>query len=297
VNGGASSLLPCDAGLRRHPAPIRRRPLLHIMVITVCLIWLVPTVGILVNSFRPARLVAAMGWWTALLPPFRFTIQNYADIMETYDLARGFLNSLVITLPATMIPVTIAAFTAYALTWLPLRGRGLMVGLFVGTLAVPFQLTLVPVFEMLARIGLIGTFPAAWVVHTAYGLPLATYLLHNAMAALPGELIESAAIDGATPVDTFARIIVPLCRPALASLIIFQFLWVWNDLLIALIFVGGKSEVAPVTVMVSNLANSLGQDWQLLTAGTVLSITIPIAVFFAFQRSFIRGVLAGALKG
>ncbi|HKV43689.1 MAG TPA: carbohydrate ABC transporter permease [bacterium] len=286
-----------EAGLRRRPAPIRRRLSLHVMVIAICLMWLVPTVGVLVNSFRPARLVAAMGWWTALLPPFRFTTQNYADVLETYGLGQGFLNSLVITLPATVIPVAMAALTAYALAWMPLRGRGFVVGLFVGALAVPLQLTLVPVFEVLTRARLIGTFPAAWLAHTAYGLPLATYLLHNVMAALPRDLIESAAIDGATPVDIFARVVLPLCRPALASLIIFQFLWVWNDLLIALIFVGGKSEVAPMTVVVSNLANSLGQDWQLLTAGTVLSMMIPIAVFFAFQRGFIRGVLAGALKG
>jgi alpha-glucoside transport system permease protein len=278
-----------------------RRPLgagaLHAAVIAVCLLWLAPTAGTLVNSFRPGRLAAASGWWTAVAPPWRFTLQNYAEILTTYDLGRGLANGLVIALPGTAIPVTVAAVAAYALAWMPVPGRAIVVALIVATLAVPLQLTLVPIFEMLTRAGLTGTFPAAWLAHTAYGLPLAIYFLHNYMAQLPGELIESAAIDGAGPLETFARLIVPLSRPALATLIIFQFLWVWNDLLVALIFVGGRTEVAPMTVMVSNLANSLGQDWQLLTAGAFLSLILPITVFFVFQRYLIRGVLAGALKG
>jgi len=164
-------------------------------------------------------------------------------------------------------------------------------------LVVPLQMTLVPVFELLTRVGLVGTFPAAWLAHTGYGLPLAIYLLRNFMATIPRDLIESAEVDGATPLVTFIRMVLPLSRPALASLVIFQFLWVWNDLLVALIYVGGRTDVAPMTVLVSNLANSLGQNWQLLTAAAFLSMVLPLVVFFAFQPAFARGVISGALKG
>jgi alpha-glucoside transport system permease protein len=288
--------------LRRREARARRSGVVRglparAIVAGLCMLWLVPTVGLFVNSFRPPRLVAMTGWWTAIGPPWRFTLQNYGDVLGTYNLGRGLVNSLVIAIPGTVIPVTVAAAAAYALTWMPFRGRGAMVGLIVGLLVVPVQMTLVPAFELLAGLGLVGTFPAAWLAHTAYGLPLAIYLLRNFMITIPPELIESAKVDGATPLVTFVRMILPLSQPAIASLVIFQFLWVWNDLLVALIYVGGRPEVAPMTVLVSNLANSLGQNWQLLTAGAFLSIALPLAVFFAFQPAFARGVTTGALKG
>jgi alpha-glucoside transport system permease protein len=282
--------------LRRRGAVARWSPA-GVIVAGLCVLWLVPAVGLFVNSFRPPQVVAATGWWTALVPPWRFTAQNYADVLGTYNLGRGFLNSLVIAIPGTVIPVAVAAFAAYALTWMPFRGQGAVVILVVGLLVVPLQVTLVPAFALLSRLGLIGTFPAAWLAHTAYGLPLAIYLLRNFMATIPRELVESAAVDGAAPLVTFTRMILPLSWPAIASLVIFQFLWVWNDLLVALIYVGGRAEVAPMTVLVSNLANSLGQNWQLLTAGAFLSMVLPLIVFFAFQPAFARGVITGALKG
>jgi len=167
----------------------------------------------------------------------------------------------------------------------------------VGSLVVPLQATLVPVFQLLARWGLIGSFAAAWLAHTGYGLPFAIYLLWGSMAAIPRELLEAASIDGATALGTFLRLVIPLSAPALAALAIFQFLWVWNDLLVALIYVGGQPDVAPMTVMVSNLANSLGRDWQLLTAGAFVSMAVPLAIFFTLQTYLVRGILAGALKG
>jgi alpha-glucoside transport system permease protein len=280
---------------RRLVTVVRALPV-HAVVIGLCAVWLVPAVGLFINSFRPPRLVASTGWWTALWPPLQFTLQNYADVIGTYNLGRGFRNSLAIALPGTVIPVAVAAFAAYALAWMRFRGREMVLAVVVGSMVVPLQLTLVPVFELLTRLGLTGTFPAAWLAHTAYGLPLAIYLLWSFMEALPRDLLESASLDGASPWTSFSRLALPLSWPALASLVIFQFLWVWNDLLVALIYLGGRPDVAPMTVMVSNLANSLGQSWQLLTAAAFLSMLLPVGIFFLFQRYFVRGILAGALK-
>jgi alpha-glucoside transport system permease protein len=274
-----------------------RRFALHAVVVGLSLIWLVPTLGLFVNSLRPVATVASTGWWTALRPPPQFTLDNYAAVLGAYGLGGGFLNSLVISVPATIMPITLAALAAYALSWMRFPGRQLLLLVVVGSLVVPLQATLVPVFQLLSRWGLVGSFPAAWLAHTGYGLPFAIYLLWNFMAALPRELLEAASIDGATPLGTFLRVVMPVSAPALASLAIFQFLWVWNDLLVALIYLGGQPDVAPVTVMVSNLANSLGQNWQLLTAGAFVSMAIPLVVFFLFQPYMIRGILAGALKG
>jgi alpha-glucoside transport system permease protein len=293
----AASVSRGAPGIFRGLAALAGRIPLHAVVLGLALLWLVPTVGLVVNSFRPPRLVASTGWWTALVPPLRFTLDNYAAVLRTYNMGRSFLNSLIISIPATIMPITIAAYTAYALAWMSFRGREALFVLVVATLVVPLQATLVPVFRMLTDLGLVGTFPAAWLAHTGYGLPFAIYLLRNFMATLPRDLMEAASIDGASPLGIFVRIVVPLSMPALAALTIFQFLWVWNDLLVALVYVGGRPAVAPMTVTVSNLANSLGQDWQLLTAAAWLSMLLPIAVFFALQQFFVRGILAGALKG
>ena len=261
------------------------------------LLWLVPTLGLFVSSLRPAPAVASTGWWMALRPPLRFTLDNYAVVLGAYGLGRGFLNSLVICVPATVMPIAIAALAAYALSCMPFAGRPIVLLVLVGSLVVPLQATLVPVFQLLAKWGLVGSFAAAWVAHTGYGLPFAIYLLWSSMEALPRELLEAASIDGATVLDRFLRLVMPLSAPALAALAIFQFLWVWNDLLVALIYVGGQPDVAPMTVMVSNLANSLGRDWQLLTAGAFVSMAVPLAAFFTLQTYLVRGILAGALKG
>ena len=283
-------------GPMRGSVALRRVPL-HAVVVGLCLLWLVPTLGLVTNSLRPPRLVAMTGWWTALLPPYQFTLQNYAEVLHAYGMGRGFLNSLAIAVPATIIPVMLGAWAAYALAVMRFPGREGVLSLVIAALVIPLQMTLIPVFRLLAGLGLVGTFPAAWLAHAGYGLPLAIFLLRNFMAGLPRDLLESAAIDGAGPLVVFARIVVPLSAPALASLTVFQFLWVWNDLLVALIFVGGQPAVAPMTVTVSNLANSLGQNWQLLTAAAFVSMLLPMLVFLGLQPQFVRGITAGALKG
>jgi len=282
----------------RHAAATRlRRIPLHAVVIGLCVLWLIPTVGLLVSSFRPPRLVTASGWWTALVPPFEFTLDNYRSVLGAYNMGRSFLNSLFITIPATVIPIMVAAYAAYAFAWMRFAGREVLFTIVVGALVIPLQMTLIPVLRLFSALHLVGTVPAVWLAHTGYGLPFAIYLLRNFIGALPKDLIESASIDGASPLVVFFRLILPLAVPAIASLTIFQFLWVWNDLLVALIYVGGTPQVAPMTVTVSNLMNSLGGNWQLLTAAAFVSMALPLLVFFALQQYFVRGILAGAVKG
>jgi len=275
---------------------MRRAPL-HAVVIAITLLWLLPALGVLVSSFRPARDVTASGWWTALRPPFELTLDNYRRVLGAYNMGRSFLNSLFISIPATVIPIMVASYAAYAFAWMRFPGREALFMLVVASLVIPLQMTFIPVLRLLTAWGLVGTFPAVWLAHTGYGLPLTIYLLRNFMGALPKELLESARIDGAAPLVVFFRLVFPLAIPAIASLVIFQFLWVWNDLLVALIYVGGRPGVAPMTVTVSNLVNSLGQNWQLLTAAAFISMALPMAVFLALQQYFVRGILAGAVKG
>ena len=275
---------------------LRRVPL-HAVVVAICLLWFIPTVGLLVSSFRPPREVTQTGWWTALVPPTQFTLENYQRVLGAYNMGRSFMNSLFITIPATVIPIMVAAYAAYAFAWMRFRGRELLFTIVVASLVIPLQMTLIPVLRLFTGWGLVGTFPAVWLAHTGYGLPFAIYLLRNFVGALPKDLMESAAIDGASPLTVFFRLIFPLSIPAIAALVIFQFLWVWNDLLVALIYGGGTPAVAPMTVTVSNLVNSLGQNWQLLTAAAFISMALPMAVFFALQQYFVRGILAGAIKG
>ncbi len=209
----------------------------------------------------------------------------------------SFVNSLFVTIPATVIPIMVAAFAAYAFAWMRFPGRNLLFFAVVALLVVPLQTTLIPVLRLFTGLGIVGTFPAIWLAHTGYGLPFAVYLLRNFFGELPREMFEAAAIDGASPVVTFFRLVLPTSVPALASLAIFQFLWVWNDLLVALIYLGGNPAVAPMTVTVSNLTNSLGQNWQLLTAAAFISMLLPLVVFFSLQRYFVSGILAGSVKG
>ncbi|MBE0477279.1 MAG: carbohydrate ABC transporter permease [Coriobacteriia bacterium] len=258
---------------------------------------MVPTLGLFVSSFRPARAIATSGWWTALRPPFEFTLQNYESVLLTQGMAQSFRNSLVITVPATALTMLVAAIAAYAFAWMEFRGRDALFLVVVGLIVVPLQLTLIPVLRMYASIGLTGTFHGMWLAHAAYGMPFAIFLLRNFFVALPKDLLESAFLEGATHFTAFRRIVMPLSVPALAALGIFQFLWVWNDLLIALVYLGGHRAVAPMTVTISNLVNSFGGAWQLLTAAAFVSMVLPLAVFFALQRYFVEGILAGAVKG
>jgi alpha-glucoside transport system permease protein len=270
---------------------------LHVAVIGLTIAWLVPTVGLLVSSFRPQSALTVSGWWTALAPPFQFTLENYSKVLSTSNLGNSFFNSFMISIPATVIPATLAAFAAYAFTWMRFPGRNWLFLALVGLLVVPLQVTFIPLLSLMKNLGINGTFLGIWLAHTGYGLPFAIYLLANFFRALPADLFESAEIDGAGTLTVFFRIVLPLSVPAIASLIIFQFLWVWNDLLVALIYLGGTPEVAPLTVTVTGLVNSLGQGYHLLTAAAFFSMIVPLIVFFSLQRYFVRGILAGSVKG
>ena len=269
----------------------------HVALILICLIWTVPTIGLLVSSFRPAAQVATTGWWEAFTTPFQFTLENYQQVISTNNMGQSFINSLFIAIPATVIPIMIAAFAAYAFAWMEFPGRNVLFIVVVGLLVVPLQMTMIPILRLFNTVGLTGTFLGVWLAHTAYGLPFAIYLLRNFIGALPKEMFESAYIDGASPFTAFFRLALPTSVPALASLAIFQFMWVWNDLLIALIYLGGAPRVAPMTMTIAGLVNSLGQGWQLLTAAAFLSMMLPLIIFLTMQRYFVRGILAGSVKG
>lgn len=297
------SALTSQSITNERPSPMRgigralQRTPLHIVIVLICLIWLTPSIALLVSSFRPADLVAKTGWWTAFQQPFQFTLDLYRQALSTGGMAQSFVNSLLITIPATVMPIMIAAFAAYAFAWMDFPGRNALFVVMVGLLVVPLQMTFIPVLRVYNQLHLTGTFPGIWLAHTGYGLPFAIYLLRNFFGSLPSEMLESAYLDGASGFTAFFRLVLPLSGSAIASLAIFQFMWVWNDLLVALIYLGGFQSVAPMTVTIANLVNSLGGGWQLLTAAAFISMILPLIVFFALQRYFVRGVLAGSVKG
>jgi alpha-glucoside transport system permease protein len=262
----------------------------------VCFLWLVPSIGLLVTSFRTPDAALTTGWWTVILHPFQdWTFDNYSQVLNEGG-RNAFVNSLVVSLPATLIPILIAAFAAYAFTFMEFPGRDFFFILIVGLLVVPLQVALVPLLKIYGNVGLQGTFASVWLAHAAFGMPLAIFILRGYMTTLPRGVIESAKIDGASHYQTFWRLIVPMSVPALASFAIFQFLWTWNDLLVALIFLGpGEKEV--LTVQVAGLVGAQQQGWQLVTAGAFLSMVIPLLVFLGLQRYFVRGLTAGAVKG
>ena len=379
----------------------------HIVLIGICLIWVLPALGLLVTSFRPFQDVTDTGWWTVLSAPKaskeykefcgachgsdgktiaaadlssldlvqnyrrsinlvavlknqyngqphlgttpmpsdvqtanilaymrrisgidvrpRFTISNYVDAMvgyrgrTTYEedcaagtqatdlycdlrdlgnprgMGRAFINSLFVSIPSTLLPILFAAFAAYALSWMHFTGRQWLFALLVGLQVVPLQMTLIPISKMYAQLGLNGTFLGIWLFHTGFGLPYAIYLMRNFIGSLPRELFESAYLDGASHWTAFRRLALPLSIPAIASLGIFQFLWIWNDLLVALVFLGGQNPV--LTYQIGNMVTSLGSGWHLLTAAAFISMALPMIVFFGLQRFFVRGLLAGSVKG
>jgi len=273
---------------------------LHVVIIILALAWMLPTAGLLITSFRTPQDVAHSGWWTVFEHPFNFTrysLESYRTVIEKSGMGQAFLNSLKITIPGTIIPVMLAAFAAYAFAWMKFPGRKILFLIVVALLVVPLQMTFIPILTIFKQLRLGGTLPGIWLAHTGYGLPLTVYLLHNFIAGLPSELFDSASIDGASPLQVFFRLVLPLSIPAIASVVIFQFLWVWNDLLVALMYLGGTPDVAPVTLKVANLVGSRGQDWELLTAAAFVSMALPLIVFFSLQRYFVRGILAGSVKG
>lgn len=273
---------------------------LHLTLIFFGILWLIPTLGLLITSFRDPSSIAASGWWTVFPKLFsggQFSLQNYVGVILKQGLARAFLNSLTISIPATLISVFIASFAAFGFAWLRFSGRKFLFMMVVALMVIPLQMTFIPILPIYRKLGLGGTFPGIWLAHTAYGLPLTTYLVHSFMASIPKDLFDSAAIDGATPMTTFWRIVMPISVPALASVFIFQFLWIWNDLLVALIYLGARPNVAPLTVVIANLVTNHGRNWELLTAAAFVSMALPLVVFFSLQRYFVRGILAGSVKG
>ncbi|MEI2297962.1 carbohydrate ABC transporter permease [Ensifer sp. MJa1] len=238
---------------------------------------------------------------TASSPP-RFTFDNYAEVLGAENIGRSFINSLTVAVPATIIPIMIAAFAAYALAWMPFPGRAILIAVVVGLLVVPLQMSLIPLLKLYNGVGTILGVPAKtyvgiWLAHTGFGLPLAIYLLRNYMAGLPREIMESARVDGASDFDIFVKIILPLSFPALASFAIFQFLWTWNDLLVAIVFLGAGPDELVLTGRLVNLLGSRGGNWEILTASAFITIIVPLIVFFSLQRYLVRGLLAGSVKG
>jgi alpha-glucoside transport system permease protein len=271
----------------------------YAMLGLVVLLWVVPTLGIVLTSFRTRDDAASGGWWELFLKPSNFgnlTFENYTKAVQGTNLGEGFINSLAITLPATFIPILVAAFAAYAFTFMQFWGRDVLFVIVVGMLVVPNFVSFVPVLKIYRDLGMGGTFPAVWLFHVGFGMSLAIFMIRNYMATLPLTVIESAKIDGASHFQTFFRLVLPMSVPVLASFAIFQFLWVWNDLLVALVLLG-PGENAPMTVSISQLLGQQGQNQELVTASGMFSMLVPIAVFLSLQRFFVRGLTAGAVKG
>ena len=290
--------------------------LIYSVLVVIAVVWTVPTIGLLVSSFRPGDDVTASGWWTVLANPAEadLSLDNYRIVIgaagddprlqekikrgqEDINLLDSILNSLTVAVPATVIPILVAAFAAYGFAWIEFPGRKTMFIAVVAMLVVPLQIALIPILRDYTRLDLNGTFLGVWLAHTGFGLALAVYLLYNYISALPRDILESAFMDGASHFTVFTRLILPLSVPALASFAIFQFLWVWNDLLVALVFLGTNPEVEVLTQRLLSMLGTFGTDWHLLTAGAFVTMLFPLIIFFSLQRYFVRGLLAGSVKG
>jgi alpha-glucoside transport system permease protein len=273
--------------------------LVKLTVLLIVAVWTIPSLGLLTNSFRSSVDSSTTGWWTSLINPVstEWTLANYNRVLTSGGLFDALINSLIVTIPSTIIPITLAAFAAFGFAWLKFRGRSLLFGLMVGLIVVPLQLALVPMLQIYQSAGLTGSFLGIWLAHTGFGLPLAVFLLYNFISQLPKDIFESAYIDGASPFTAFTRLVLPLSVPALASFAILQFLWVWNDFLVSLVFLGTSSNVAVLTIELASIVGSRGEAFHLLTAAAFVSMVIPLIVFLALQRYFVRGLLAGSVKG
>ena len=273
-----------------------------IVLIVLAGLWLIPTIGLLVTSLRENTEAQTSGWWDVILNPLsqRWELGSYAAVLSESDLGRSFISSLAVTIPATILPLLFAAYAAFGFTFLVFKGREFFFALIIGLLVVPLQGALVPVLKMFISftektgIEISGQYAAAWFVHSAFAMPLAIYILRNYMATIPMALIEAARVDGASNFTIFWRLVLPISVPALASFAIFQFLWVWNDYLIAFVFIGNERPVLTYTLL--SLLGTYGEGWQQVAAGSFISLAIPLLVFFTLQRFFVRGLTAGAVK-
>jgi alpha-glucoside transport system permease protein len=266
----------------------------HLALVAVAFVWLVPTIGLAITSVRIPTDITGSSWWSSLLE-WRYTINNYETVLSRGNMDTSFVNSLVITIPSTLLPLAIAALAAYAFSWIRFPFRDTIFLLIVALMVVPIQMALVPLLRLFRDLGVANNFGGIWLAHTAFGLPLGIFLLRNFFITLPRDLIEAARVDGASNLKIFLRVVLPLSVPALASFAIFQFLWVWNDLLMALVFVQ-NSDLWPMTIRINQLQSQFGIEWHLLSAGAFLLMAVPLVVFFALQRYFVQGLLAGSVK-
>ena len=291
------------------------------LVIVITILWTIPTFGLLVTSLRPSEDASSSGWWTIFANP-ALTLRNYSEVLTGGAVIPGgitpyFFNSFAIALPAAIFPLVIATMAAYALAWIPFKGSTFIFFFIFALQVIPLQMSLLPLLQMFnlgwsigpipifpdlnvpgsAQSLFYGTYIPLWIAHTMFALPLAIFLLHNFIAQLPRELFEAARVDGASHFLIFRKLVLPLTVPAIASFAIFQFLWVWNDLLVALTFAGGTPDVAPITAYLANIKGTYGAQLHLITAGAFIAIIVPLIVFFSLQRFFVRGLLAGSVKG
>jgi alpha-glucoside transport system permease protein len=275
----------------------------HIVLIAIAVVWLIPSVGLLVTSFRHRPDIASSGWWETL-SNFSFTLDNYDNVLSKQDMGSSFLNSFFISVPATLFPLLLGGLAAFAFSWIRFPFRDTIFLAIIALMVVPAQMILVPVLNMFQDIGeslsgekdlITGSFVGIWIAHTTFALPFAIFLLRNFFITLPRDLIEAARVDGASNLSVFAKVVLPLSVPALASFAIFQFLWVWNDLLMALIFVQ-EGDNLPMTVRISQVQSTYGVEWHLLSAGAFMLMAVPLIVFFSLQRYFVQGLLAGSVK-
>jgi alpha-glucoside transport system permease protein len=278
---------------RRAARAVTRAPL-HLVLVAIALFWLLPTIGLFVASLRTAGDNSTDGWWNALAEPSQLTFENYRTLFDNPDLTDSFWNTVFITVPTTILVVLVAALAAYAFAWIPFPGRDAVFLGVVALLVVPLQVALIPLARLFGDLGIFGDISGVVLFHTAFGLPFAIFLLRNFFAGIPREMLEAARIDGAGELRIFAKVILPIGLPAIASLAIFQFLWTWNDLLVGLVFAGSDNQ--PLTVAIREETRQFGTNIDVIAPAAFLSLIVPLAVFFAFQRYFVQGLLAGAEK-
>jgi len=299
LDAAAEPTAPAEETELRPPKAKRAGFPVYLTVFLVVALWTIPTLGLLINSFRAPGDIRTDGWWTALANPFdtaQWTLDNYTRVLDE-GFGDAFLNTLAVAIPSTIIPIMIAAFAAYAFAWMDFPGRNFLFIVVVGLMVVPLQMALIPILRVYTNLDLTGTYPAVWLAHAGFGLPLAVYLLRNYMGSLPGSMMESARIDGADHFAIFTKLVLPLSVPVLASFAIFQFLWTWNDYLVALVFLGIDPDKRVLTVELADLAGRGEGALNLLPAAAFVTMILPLVVFFSLQRYFVRGLTAGSVKG